>query len=81
MIWHPRPGQAVRLVYRRSLRQADLALGAPPPHGVCGVVLCAGRGPGPISALVELESGSEAGEAGARRRVVVPRGNLEEVRS
>jgi len=67
MICRPNPGQQVRLVYRRSLRQGGLALPAP-PHGATGRVLAAGAGPGPINALVELETGG---------RVVVPRGNLE----
>ncbi len=60
MIWRPRAGQRVRLQYRRSMRGVC-------PHGETGIVLIAGKGPGPITALVWLDNG---------RMVVVPRGNL-----
>lgn len=61
MIWHPRPGQRVRLHYRRA------AAPLMPRHGLAGRVLCAGPGPGPKNALVRLDDGT---------RIIIPRGNL-----
>jgi len=61
MIFSPRPGQPVRLHYR-----ARVALSMP-HHGRTGVVLRAGRGPGPRNVEVLLALGP---------RLVVPRGNL-----
>lgn len=61
MIRRPCPGQLVELRYRPALRPLTGL------HGARGVVCIAGRGPGPINALVELECG---------RLVVVPRGHL-----
>lgn len=61
MIHRPRPGQLVELRYRPALRPLTGL------HGARGVVRVASRGPGPISALVELEGG---------RLIVVPRGHL-----
>ncbi len=63
MIWHPHPGQRVELHYRQSLRSLC-------PHLSHGTVEIAGRGRGPLNALVLLDDG---------RRFVVPRGNMEEV--
>lgn len=53
-------GQAVELHYRPSLRVTGL-------HLRTGRIVCAGRGPGPINALVALDGGGS---------VVVPRGHL-----
>ncbi|MHA1559075.1 MAG: hypothetical protein ACTSWI_00150 [Alphaproteobacteria bacterium] len=63
MIWHPRPGQRVRLWYAKRYAAAM------PHHGRLGIMVVAGRGLGPINALVRLDDGPE---------VVVPRGNLQE---
>lgn len=60
MIWRPKPGQPVILRYRKTLRPLC------PHHGAAGIVIKAGKGPGPINALVDLDG----------RRLVVPRGNL-----
>jgi hypothetical protein len=60
MIFHPRPGQPVRLHYRKS------AAFAIPHHGKAGVVRIVSRGPGPRNVGVETEA----------RLVVAPRGNL-----
>ena len=60
MIWHPRPGQRVTLRCRKEMRSVC-------PYLQAGVVEVAGKGPGPINALILLDGG---------QRVVVPRGNL-----
>jgi len=67
MIFHPKPGQRVRLHYRRDLPE-PWARAMYPHQGKCGQVLVAGRGPGPRNALVLLEDGTA---------VTVPRGNLQ----
>ena len=60
MIWKPRPGQAVQLRYRKTLRELTGR------HEVCGVVIAASIGPKQRNATVDI-----GGET-----VVVPRGNL-----
>lgn len=69
MIWHPQPGQRVRLVYaaKRSVW--------PTLNGRCGTIERAGKGPGPVNALVRLDEADRIW-AGAENRLVVPRGNL-----
>lgn len=62
MIYHPQPGQRVRLRYRRKFCHLF------PYHGRSGVVSVSGGRGGPINALVVLDDG---------KKVVVPRGNLE----
>ncbi len=57
----PRPGQRVMLRYRRPLRDAGM------PHGVRGVVLIVGRGPGPRNHLIRLDDG---------RHMAVPAGHV-----
>ena len=61
MIWHPRSGQPVVLHYAKRVCALF------PYHGSRGVVIAVSRGPGPINALIQLQSGPQ---------VVVPRGNL-----
>lgn len=61
MIRRPKPGQRVRLHYREAIRAVC------PHHGRTGVVVRAGRGPGPINVEVDLGDGVHVG---------VPRGNL-----
>lgn len=61
MIWQPKPGDRVILKYRKEMRQVC-------PHYQVGTVEIAGRGPGPICALVKLDSDD--------KKIVVPRGNL-----
>ncbi|ACL06284.1 hypothetical protein Dalk_4606 [Desulfatibacillum aliphaticivorans] len=60
MIRHPKPGQAVELHYRQSLRQLTGL------HLICGSVVTSGKGPGPRNALVDL----------GHKKVVVPCGQL-----
>lgn len=60
MIWWPKQGQRVELHYRKETRAAA-------PHLARGVVVKAGKGGGPVNALVRLDDG---------RMIVVPRGNL-----
>jgi len=60
MIFHPRPGQHVRIRYAK--RSASVM----PHHGAVGVVRIVSRGPGPRNVGVEIDG----------RLVVVPRGNL-----
>jgi len=60
MIFHPRPGQRVRIHYAK--RYAAVM----PHHGKTGVVRMVARGPGARNVGVEID-----GDA-----VVVPRGNL-----
>ncbi len=60
MIFHPRPGQRVRIHYAR--RSASLM----PNHSKIGVVRTVSGGPGPRNAGVGIDG----------RTVVVPRGNL-----
>ena len=60
MIWRPKPGQRVRLVYSKSLAPSM------PYHGKMGTVLESARGPGPRSVIVDLGTAI----------VIVPRGNL-----
>jgi len=67
MIWRPKPGDRVEIRYGvqwRKGRRFELL------HESRGIVKEAGRGPGPINALVELDLG------GYPPLVVVPRGNL-----
>ena len=61
MIWQAKPGQLVRVHYRESLRSACCR------HGQVGVVVRAGRGPGPHNVEVLFPDGE---------RVVYARGNL-----
>lgn len=63
MIWHPKPGMAVELRYRKSNRKDT-------PHGLRGIIIAAGKGPGPVNAAVKI--GDEI--------MIVPRGNLKEVK-
>jgi len=63
VIWHPTPGQRVRLHYARHYAAMM------PCHGRSGTVQVVSAGAKLVNALVELDSG---------RVVVVPRGNLEE---
>jgi len=76
MIWHPYPGQRVRVRYgRRTLALfAQLGKRLPPYQNAVGTVVRVGRGPGPINAEVRFENGAAA---------VLPRGNLfrEELRT
>ena len=60
MIFHPRPGQRVRIHYAK--RSASIM----PHHGKVGVVRLVSSGPGPRNVGVEIDS----------LTVVVPRGNL-----
>jgi hypothetical protein len=60
MIFHPKPGERVRLHYRRQ----DVPWR--PWHGRVGVVARVGRGPGPINVGVLIDG----------VLVVVPRGNI-----
>jgi len=60
VIFHPQPGQHVRIHYNRR------SAAAMPHHGRTGVVRIAGRGPGPRNVGVEIGG----------QIVVVPRGNL-----
>ena len=60
MIFHPRPGQHVRIHYAK--RSASVM----PHHGKTGVVRIVSRGPGPRNIGVEIKG----------HLVVVPRGNL-----
>ena len=61
MIWQPKPGQLVRLQYRKSLR-AETYL-----HMAKGFIKKVAKGPKTKNCLVVLPHGY---------RVVVPRGNL-----
>jgi hypothetical protein len=65
MIWQPRKGQRVKLVYRKGSPAGMLKFA-----GCVGVVVKAARGPGPRNAQVLLDP------APAGFSVVVPRGNL-----
>ncbi len=65
MIWHPKPGQRVRLQYRKGDPRLVAKL-----HGCRGTVRRAGAGPGPINAEILLDPGAWG------ICVVVPRGNL-----
>jgi hypothetical protein len=49
MIWKPKPGQRVRLVYANK---------SMPYNGAYGVVKISANGKGPINALVELPDGN-----------------------
>ena len=60
MIFHPRPGQRVRIHYAK--RSASIM----PHHGKVGVVRLVSSGPGPRNVGVEIDG----------LTVVVPRGNL-----
>ena len=60
MIFHPRPGQRVRIHYAK--RSASIMS----HHGKVGVVRLVSNGPGPRNAGVEVDG----------RIIVVPRGNL-----
>ena len=60
MIFHPRPGQRVRIHYAK--RSASIM----PHHGKVGIVLIVSRGPGPRNVGVEIDA----------QTVVFPRGNL-----
>ena len=60
MIFHPRPGQRVRIHYAK--RSASIM----PYHGKAGVVRIVCSGPGPRNVGVEIDG----------QTVVVPRGNL-----
>jgi len=60
VIFHPRPGQCVRIHYAK--RSAFIM----PHHGKVGVVRIVSRGPGPRNVGVEIDG----------QTVVVPRGNL-----
>lgn len=64
MIWRPKFGQWEEIRYRKTLR-ATTGL-----HGQTGRVIVAGTGKGPINALVEIDG----------RHVVIPRGQLREVK-
>ena len=64
MIWRPKHGMHVELHYRQSMRCNGL-------HLATGTVTVAARGPGPINAEIRLDDG---------RAVIVPRGNMVEVR-
>jgi hypothetical protein len=61
---HPRIGQSVEPWHKKSAAHRF------PHHGRLGTVVVAGKGPGPVNALVRME------ETGTL--VVVPRGNLRE---
>ena len=87
MIFHPRPGQRVRIHYAR--RSASVM----PHHGKTGVVRTVAKGPGPRNVAVEIDGavgvvriaarGPGPGNVGVEidgRLVVVPRGNLVAIR-
>ena len=61
MIWHPHPGQVVRIHYAKRYAASM------PLHGKRGFIETVGTGPGPISVRLRLASGET---------VIVPRGNL-----
>lgn len=69
MIWHPKPGQQVSFIYRKSLREATGL------HGRSGTVITAALGPKTKNALVRVGFPPFQG-----RNVVVPRGNLKEIK-
>lgn len=48
MIWQPKPGQRVRIHYRKSAKDGM------PYHGLHGTVEKVGRKPGPINALIRI---------------------------
>lgn len=60
MIQYPKPGQRIRLHYRREAQKHT-------PESLLGIVLLAGHGPGPHNVLVQLDSGL---------KIVIPKGNL-----
>ena len=60
MIWRPKPGQKVRIHYRKAVKALFIY------HGATGIVSRVATGPGPINVLVRV----------ADIEVVVPRGNL-----
>ena len=62
MIFHPKPGQKVRLHYKNALS---------PCHGCIGIVLFAAKGPGPRNVCVECADGQ-----GLYWKECVPRGNI-----
>lgn len=61
MIRRPRPGDRVRIRYRRATAHLW------PHHGKSGTVVLSGLGPGPINVLVKLDDGNYT---------CLPRGNL-----
>lgn len=65
MIWHPKPGQKVRIHYRKSLQ------GNMPCQGLVGIVLGASRGPGPRNACIMCTYKETVWKE------IVPRGNLQ----
>lgn len=60
MIFHPKPGERVRVHYAKA------AADRMPFHGRTGVVRIVAKGPGPRNVGVEIDG----------RIVVIPRGNL-----
>ena len=62
MIFRPKPGQRVKLLYSKSLAPSM------PHHGKMGTVLESARGPGPGPRSVIVDLGTAI--------VIVPRGNL-----
>ncbi len=64
MIWHPKPGQHVRIHYRKEHRYL-------PCQGRTGIVLGASKGPGPRNVCVGVYD-----EHGYKRITIIPRGNL-----
>ena len=60
MIFHPRPGQHVRVHYAKRVASTM------PHHGAVGIVRVVAHGPGPRNVGVEIDG----------KLVVIPRGNL-----
>jgi hypothetical protein len=69
MIWCPKPGQAVELRYRKSMRDATGL------HAKKGTVLVFARGPKTKNALVRVGI-THPDRWMTYKNIVVPRGNL-----
>lgn len=68
MIWHPTPGQTIRVHYRKS------AVRFMRMHGWIGKVCRVGTGPGPINVLVLFKF--PLPDKILTEFAVIPRGNL-----
>lgn len=67
MIFHPIPGDIVRVHYNKKISQTM------PCQGLVGVVVAAGRGPGPANALLKVDLWPKSDYCFYE---VIPRGNL-----
>ena len=65
MIWKPKAGMIVKIHYRKSAQQSMWL------HGCEGFVLDCAKGPGPVNALVEVNTFDQMTELHS-----IPRGNL-----